>query len=80
MSAAVEAPVPDEEEDMQADTATDAPVPSVTSAVRFENIVMGWTPKRKLEQKFFRSSVIRSNLSSSLDLQAEEQLRREATG
>ena len=46
MAEAVEARIPDEEEDMQGDTNTGAPAPSIDSTVKSEEIVMGRTPER----------------------------------
>ena len=81
MAKAVEARIPDEEEDMQGDTNTEAPAPSIDSTVKSEEIVMGRVPeKRKLGDRFFRASVVSSQVSSTLDTQAEEQLRREEIG
>ena len=81
MAEAVEARMPDEEEDMQGDTNTEAPAPSVDSTAKSEVIVMGRvSERRKLGDKFFRANVVGSQVSSSLDTQAEEQLRREETG
>ena len=78
---AVEARIPDEEEDMQGDTITEAPAPSIDSTVKSEEIVMGRVPeRRKLGDRFFRASVVSSQVSSRLDTQAEEQLRREEIG
>ena len=80
MAEAVEARIPNEEEDMQGDTNTEAPAPSIDSTVRSEEIV-GRTPeRRKLGDRFFRASVVSSQVSSTLDTQAEEQLSREEVG
>ena len=81
MTEAVEAKIPDDEEDMLDDTATVGPAPSVDSTAKSEEILMGRAPeRRKLGERFFRGSVVGSNVSSSLDDQAEEQMRREETG
>ena len=78
MTEAVEAKIPDDEEDMQDDTATVAPAPSVDSTAKSEEILMGRVPeRRKLGERFFRRSVVGSQVSSTLDDQAEEQIRRE---
>ena len=81
MAEAVEARIPDEEEDMQEDANTEASAPSITSTVKSEEIVMGRAlERRKLGDRFFRASVVSSQVSSTLDSQAEEQLRREEIG
>ena len=81
MTEAVEAKIPDEEEDMRDDANTEAPAPSVESTVKSEEIVMGRASEgRSLGERFFRRSVVSSQVSSSLDTQAEEQLRREEIG
>ena len=81
MTEAVEAKIPDDEEDMLDDTATVGPAPSVDSTAKSEEILMGRAPeRRKLGERFFRGSVVGSHVSSSLDDQAEEQMRREEIG
>ena len=81
MTEAVEAKIPDDEEDMQDDTATVGPAPSIDSTAKSEEILMGRVPeRRKLGERFFRGSVVGSHVSSSLDDQAEEQMRREEAG
>ena len=80
MSAAMEAPIPDDEEDNMADTATDAPAPSAVSTEKSEVIIVGRNPEKGLGQRFFRASIVGSNVSSSMDSRAEDQLRREETG
>ena len=68
MAEAVEARIPGEEEDMQEDTKTEAPAPSVDSTAKSEEIVMGRVPeRRKLGDKFFRANIVGSQVSSSLE-------------
>ena len=81
MTDAIEAPVPDDDDDMLTDTGTDDPEPSVISTAKSEEIIIGRSSERKnIGRKFFRPSITGSNVSSELDMQAEESLRQQEVG
>ena len=81
MTDAIEAPVPDDDDDMLTDTGTDDPEPSVISTAKSEEIIIGRSSERKnIGRKFFRPSITGSNVSSDLDTQAEESLRQQEVG